>query len=53
MESNMAQKKPIKIQIFKMNNNELFQEKGLKTCENFVISYTTDFKSIDFYDMFG
>jgi len=32
-------KKPIKIQIFKMRNNELFQEKGIKTRQNFVISY--------------
>ena len=34
-------KKPIKIQIFKMRHNKLFPEKGIKTRENFVISYTS------------
>ena len=43
MESNMAhkKKKPMKIQISKMRNNELFQEKGIKTRENFVIRYNS------------
>ena len=38
----LATKKiPIKIQIFKMRNNELFQERGIKTRDNFVFSYNS------------
>ena len=36
-----TKKKPIKIQIFKMRNNEVFQEKSIKTRDNVVFSYNS------------